>query len=78
MINDISVDLTCDTGHLACDTWHVSRDTKGISRLLKKLKVPSTNGLGECCFEDWEEKSHKLNESVTKLYVEQPGLHQVC
>ena len=34
------------------------------------------------CFEDFEEKDQRvnelINESVTKLFVEQPWLHRVC
>ena len=45
--------------HVTRDTWHMTHCIE-IVNIVSKLQVPSPNGLGVRCFEDWEEKGQWL------------------
>ena len=50
--------------------------------ILSKFQLPSSNGFGVMSFEGLKEKEDLMNEimnqSMTKVFVEQPWLHRVC
>ena len=77
---------TCDMWHVTRDTWHVTHDTWHMTRLgggvniLSKFQLPSSYRLW---FYDimkiWRKgMSDRMNQSVTRLFIEQPRLHRVC
>ena len=84
--------VTCDTWHVTCDTWHMTRgtwhvthDMLGVMNILSKFQFPSPyclwimmlwryGGKGSMI----ESINESINESVTRLFIEQPRLHRVC
>ena len=79
----INKKLTCDTWHVTCDMWHVTRDTFGVVNILSKFQLPNSYRLWfMILWRSGEEKAYGLtdwiNESMTRLFIEQPRLHRVC
>ena len=66
--------LTSDIWHLTRDTWHAMHGEYSLtnSRSLAYTVWEWRN------FDDLEEMDQLVNESVTKVFVEQPRLHRVC
>ena len=73
-----------DMWHVRRDMWHVRRDTwhvLGRGNILSKFQLPSSYLLwfmilwrsgGKGWVTEW------INQSVTRLFIEQPRLHRVC
>ena len=55
---------------MTCDTWW------GVN-ILSKFQLPALAVWDRQCLEDSEQKDHSMNESVTKVFVEQPRLYRV-
>ena len=73
--------LTPDIWHQLPDTWHVTHDTGQVVKIVSKVQVPSSDGLGFMLFWSFGGKgwlSDWITESVTEVFVEQPLLHRVC
>ena len=80
--------MTCDTWHVTCDTWHMTRDTWHVTcdmyggvNILSKFQLPSSYCLiFMILWRYWGKGSltDSMNQSVTRLFIEQPRLHRVC
>ena len=68
--------MTHDTRHMACDTWYVTCGEG--SRFSQNFCSLALTVWDYGCFEDLEEKDDSHNEWITKVFVEQPWLQQVC
>ena len=73
--------LTPDTWHLTRDTWHLTCDTWWGVNILSKFQLPSSFGLGGKGI--WRSGGKgsltwSISEWITKVFIEQPRLHQVC
>ena len=80
--------------HVTSDMWHVTRDTWHVTRVTWHMTCLggwtfsqnfSSLALTVCdlwYYEDLQEKADGLNrwinESMTRLFIEQPRLHRVC
>ena len=69
--------------HMTRDMWHVTPDMLWGVNILSKFQLSSPYGFWFILyFEDLEEKADWLtdwiNQLLTKVFVEQPQLHQVC
>ena len=65
--------VTCNMWNMTCKMWQVACDMLWRVNILSKFQLPSFHGLWFIYFEDLEEKDHWLNESMTKVFVEQPS-----
>ena len=79
--------MTCDTWHMTHDTWHMTHDTWHVTCCGGWTFSQNFSSLAfMVCdlwyLEDLEKKADRLtewtNESMTKVFVEQPRLHRVC
>ena len=86
--------VTRDMWHVTRDTWHVTRDTWNVTwhvthdmwhvwgvNILSKFQLPSSYGLWFIILWRYGGKgllAELINESVTRLFIEQPRLHRVC
>ena len=76
--------MTCDTWHVTPGLWQVTRDTWhmlwGVN-FLSKFQPPSSYGLWFMIYwrMGWKGlRTDFINEWMTKVFVEQPQLYQVC
>ena len=72
--------LPPDTWHLTPDTWHLTCDTWWGVNILSKFQLPSSFDLGGKVI--WRSGgkgslTYSLDQSVMKLFIEQPRLHRV-
>jgi hypothetical protein len=72
---------------VTCDTWHVTRDTGHVTCFGGWTFSDNFSSLALTVYDSWyyedlEEKDQSLNEwinqSMTRLFIEQPRLHRVC
>ena len=76
--------VTRDMWHVTRrDLWHVTRDMFGGGvNIVSKFQLPSFTVCDLWYYEDLEEKDEWMNElrnqSVTRLFIEQPRLNRVC
>ena len=76
--------VTRDMWHVTCDTWHVICDTFGGGEHSLEISAPLL--LPFVIYDImkiWRKRMTDLmnewiNESVTRLFIEQPWLHRVC
>ena len=67
--------LTPDIWHQLPDTWHVTYATGQVVKIVSKVQVPSSDGLGFMLFQSFGGKewpSDWITESVAEVFVEQP------
>ena len=57
--------------------YFLTHYTQGRVNIVLTFKVPNSNGLGFIIFWRFGGKG-RLNQQVTKVFEEQPRLHQVC
>ena len=72
--------VTCDMWHVTCDMWHVTCDTWHVWGNEHSLKISaSLLFVIYDIMNIWRKRMIRLiNESVTRLFIEQPRLHRVC
>ena len=73
--------VTHDTRQVTPDMWHVTHDRWGEVYLVSKCQLLTSYGLGVKVFWTYFRKGWlalSLNQSVAKVFVEQPQLHRVC
>ena len=79
--------MTHDMWHVTPDTWHVTRDMWHVTRLVgwtfsQNFSSPALTVCHLSYYEDLEEKDDSINElinqSMMRLFIEQPRLHRVC
>ena len=56
----------------------MTHDTQGVVNIVSQFQLSSWNGLGVLIFDDLEENGHGLDQSISKVFVEQALLHRVC
>ena len=71
---------TCDMWHVTCVMWLVTCDTWWGVTILSKCQPPSFYSLGMKVIWRYFHKgiNQLINQLMTKVFVEQPRLHQVC
>ena len=74
--------VTPDTWQMTHDVWQVTHDIwhlVGVN-ILSKCQLPSSYGLGVMMFQRFGGKGSltHLMQWITKVFVGQPRLHQVC
>ena len=69
--------MTWDSWHVLRDMWHVTCDMLLGVNIVSKFQLPSSYGLWFMIFWRFGGKGSMI-DWITKVFVEQPQLHQVC
>ena len=77
LVTHVTLLTTCDMWHVTHDMWYVTHDIWQVGGVKPSLRISALTVWAWRCFEYLKEKGEWVNQSVTKVFIEQPQLHRV-